>query len=182
MIVAGADLSTRALDLCVLDTETMAAEHRRVTLASKGGQWWQTAGRMWQLLDWADMGDPDGISPLDWLRYRRVTLLGIERPYGPSRQSIASLHVILGALLATLAIDAQWLPTLEIRPSEMRHCLGLKANASKQEMHAEIVARLVAGDGMDTTAAIYTPDALDSWAVAWAAYKICERAAEQGAA
>lgn len=176
MIVAGLDLSTRALDLCVLDTETMAAEHRRVTLASKGGQWWQTAGRMWQLLDWADMGDPDGISPLDWLRYRRVTLLGIERPYGPSRQSIASLHVILGALLATLAIDAQWLPTLEIRPSEMRHCLGLKATASKRDMH-RAVRELARAEVQP-----WPPDALDAWAVAWAAYRICDRAAERGAA
>lgn len=180
MIAAGCDLSTRNLDLCVIDTDTMHAEHRRIPLADKDGQWWHTAGTLWQRLNWAGLDDP---SALDWLRHHHVTLLGIERPYGPSRGSIASLHTILGALLATLAIDAPWLTTLEIRPAEMRRELGLKSTASKQEMHDQIRDRH-APTTTPSAGALWTwpPDALDAYAVAWAAYKICDRAAEKGAA
>lgn len=166
MIAAGCDLSTRALDLCVLDTDTGHAEHRRVALT---GRWWNDAGHMWQHL--ARREPEDDMDTLEWLRHHRVDLLGIERPYGPHRQAIAALHAILGALLSALATDASWLPTLEVRPAEMRRELGLKANAGKKEMHRRV---LELGD-----VAPWGPDALDAYAVAFAAYRMCQDAADR---
>lgn len=165
VIAAGCDLSTRALDLCILDTDTGRAEHRRIALT---GRWWHDAGHMWQHLGHIDPADD--MDAIEWLRHHRVDLLGIERPYGPHRQAIAALHTILGALLSALATDASWLPTLEIRPAEMRRHLGLKGNAAKEEMHREITSRVRAVEH-------WPPDALDACAVAHAAWQMCERAA-----
>lgn len=176
MIAAGCDLSTRNLDLCTLDTDTGRAEHRRIALT---GSWWHDAGHMWQHL--ARIDPADDMDTLEWLRHHRVDLLGIERPYGRHRQAIAALHVILGALLSTLAADASWLPTLEVRPAEMRRELALKANASKAVMQAR-VRELVHGHGplavqRAGTVPPWPDDAYDAWAVAHAAWQMCERAA-----
>lgn len=91
----------------------------------------------------------------------------MERPYGPSRGSIASLHTILGAVLATIP---QHITVLEVRPAEMRKYLSLPGNCKKEQMHSAIRDLRVA-----TSA--WPPDALDAWAVAWAAYRMCEKAA-----
>lgn len=178
MIAAGCDLSTKALDLCVLDTETLQAHHRRVALT---GSWWHDAGHMWQHL--ARIDPADDMDARDWLHHHRPAILGIERPYGPHRQAIAALHTILGAVLSALAIDDSWLPTLEVRPAEMRKHLGLKGNAGKKELHRR-VRELAHGESplavwQAGTVTPWGPDALDALAVAWAAYRMCQDAADR---
>lgn len=164
---AGLDISTKFLDFVILNTEHPSeCEHRRVQLATEDGKWWESARGMGSVIWWPDDGFKEPTIP-GWFRSHGVELLGIERPYGPSRGSIASLHTILGAVLATIP---QHITVLEVRPAEMRKYLSLPGNCKKEQMHSAIRDLRVA-----TSA--WPLDALDAWAVAWAAYRMCEKAA-----
>lgn len=168
MNVAGLDISTRNLDFVILNTEHPSeCEHRRVELATEDGKWWESARGMRAALDSLEHSEMDDYPWIEFFTYCGVSLLGIERPYGPSRGSIASLHTILGAVLATIP---QHITVLEVRPAEMRKYLSLPGNCKKEQMHSAIRDLRVA-----TSA--WPPDALDAWAVAWAAYRMCEKAA-----
>jgi len=166
MFCAGLDISTRNLDFVILNTEHPSeCEHRRVELATEDGRWWESA-----------RGMEIKVAHLAWFDgfLADVDLLGIERPYGPSRQSIASLHVILGAVLATIP---QHITVLEVRPAEMRRHLGLPGNCSKERMHDAVWTKTNGYPLSELTTKHPCPDMLDAWAVAWAAYRMCEKAA-----
>lgn len=174
---AGLDISTKFLDFVILNTEHPSeCEHRRVQLATEDGKWWESARGMGSVIWWPDDGFKEPTIP-GWFRSHGVELLGIERPYGPSRGSIASLHTILGAVLATIP---QHITVLEVRPAEMRQALGLKGNVSKETMVEAVCFRACRCEiraGECDICGKWPPDALDAWAVAWAAYRMCEKAA-----
>lgn len=182
MVCAGLDLSTRHLDYVTIDTDNPSAyEHRRIDLPTP---WWDAARTMMDTMLTGHAPDGqsmDHLSVRSWLHHNGVQLLGVERPYGPHRQAIAALHTILGAVIASIPAH---ITVLEIRPAEMRAELGLKATAPKEAMHDEIRRRLghhpftLADHGDAVQSQPWPGDALDAWAVAWAAWKICDRAAE----
>lgn len=175
---AGLDISTKFLDFVILNTEHPSeCEHRRVQLATEDGKWWESARGMGSVIWWPDDGFKEPTIP-GWFRSHGVELLGIERPYGPSRGSIASLHTILGAVLATIP---QHIQVLEIRPSEMRRHLGLPGNCSKERMHDAVWTKTNGYPLSELTTKHPCPDMLDAWAVAWAAYRMCEDAAGRAA-
>lgn len=170
-MIGGLDLSTHALDFVLIDHDPARCEHRRVELPSP---WWDAARGMRKIIgrELLDEDEPSWTLSVDsWLSRNEVFLLGIERPYGPSRQAIASLHTILGAVLATVP---PWITVLEVRPAEMRRELGLPGNASKERMHAAVMRYLLASENERIG---WPPDALDAWAVAHATLRMCERAA-----
>ena len=137
-------------------------------------------------------GKPTALIVLQTMGLAVVTFAAVW--YLNEDRGVPKVILILGALLATLAIDAPWLTTLEIRPAEMRRELGLPGTASKEQMHEEVRSRIgcpvckLPFRGHPTNWCLpgpehhWLPDALDSWAVAWAAYRMCDRAAERGAA
>lgn len=170
-MIAGCDISTRHIDLCAIDPDNVATcEHRRVELPTP---WWDAARTMRATLE-PSYSHAAGSGPsctVCWLAQRDVELLGIERPYGPHRQAIASLHTVLGALLAALPAH---ITVLEVRPQEMRRELGLPANASKERMHDAVYLEI--GEQWNGNRP-WPVDAYDAWSVAHAALRICERQA-----
>lgn len=158
MAILGVDLSTKAIDLVLLDEDDPAqATHHRIALATP---WWNAATDMRNTLRGIDHSE-------------NVHLAGIERPYGPSRQVIASLHTILGAVLASMPAH---ITCLEIRPADMRHELGLPGNCPKETMHFAVNRHF---EEHGTCYTLWPPDAYDAWAAGHAALRMCERAAEK---
>jgi hypothetical protein len=153
-MVLGVDLSTKAIDLVALDEDNPAmCEHRRVELPDP---WWNTARWMRSLLRVASIPT--------WLEERNVYLVGVERPYGPSRQAIASLHTVMGALIASLPPQVT---AFEVSPADMRRELGLPGNCPKEQMRREVTRRM--------PHLTWTDDAYDAWAAGYAALWINER-------
>jgi hypothetical protein len=158
-MVLGVDLSTKAIDLVALDEDNPTrCEHRRVEL-SQG--WWHSAGLMRHILR-------DG-KTASWIWERNVFLAGVERPYGPSRQAIASLHTILGAFLASVPPG---ITAFEVSPADMRRELGLPGNCAKHKMHDRIMFYFSSHGGKLPYS---EPDAFDAWAAGFAALRINER-------
>jgi len=165
-MIAGIDLSTKAIDLVAINEDNPAqCEHHRIPL---NDPWWHSATSMRFRFTLNHTHN--------WLEQRNVYLVGIERPYGPSRQTIASLHTILGAVLATLPVHA-----FEISPADMRRELGLKTNCHKSTLHDAVWVAVNGPPGDQTRwhqpdpLKGWPPDAYDAWAVAHAAMKINER-------
>jgi hypothetical protein len=153
-MVLGVDLSTKAIDLVALDEDNPAmCEHRRVELPDP---WWNTARWMRSLLRVASIPT--------WLEERNVYLVGVERPYGPSRQAIASLHTVMGALIASLPPQVT---AFEVSPADMRRELGLPGNCPEEQMRREVTRRM--------PHLTWTDDAYDAWAAGYAALWINER-------
>jgi hypothetical protein len=153
-MVLGVDLSTKAIDLVALDEDNPAmCDHRRVELPDP---WWNTARWMRSLLRVASIPT--------WLEERNVYLVGVERPYGPSRQAIASLHTVMGALIASLPPQVT---AFEVSPADMRRELGLPGNCPKEQMRREVTRRM--------PHLTWTDDAYDAWAAGYAALWINER-------
>jgi hypothetical protein len=160
-MILGVDLSTKAIDLVALDEDNPArCEHRRVEL-SQG--WWHSAGLMGHILR-------DG-KTASWIWERNVFLAGVERPYGPSRQAIASLHTILGAFLASVPPG---ITAFEVSPADMRRELGLPGNCAKERMHEAVIRQLKVGPA-ERADIKWPDDAFDAWAAGFAALRINER-------
>jgi len=174
MTVLGVDLSTRNIDLVLLDEDDPTqATHHRIKLNQP---WWESARNMRDIL--ASRGNLR--RPFRYTAAApapRGHLAGVERPYGPNRQAIASLHTILGAFLASLP---SWITPVEIRPADMRRELGLKQNCPKETMHGAIAARHTGT--ANTEYFNWPPDAFDAWAAGHAALRMCERNVKQDAA
>jgi hypothetical protein len=155
-VILGVDLSTKAIDLVCLDEDNPAGcEHLRVELQPG---WWQSASRMRETMRPARR----------WMENRAVFLIGVERPYGPSRQAIASLHTVMGAFLASLP---PLTTAFEVSPADMRRELGLPGNCSKADMHDAINCHFSPYPHTDS----WPPDAYDAWAAGHAALRINER-------
>ncbi len=164
-----------AIDFVAIDEDDVAlAEHLRVELPAAAGRradpwhWLESARRMRHVLADADIWD--------WIDDHEIHLLGIERPYGPNRQSIASLHTILGAVLSCLP---QRIDAYVVTPAEMRLELGLPGNCAKEVMHEEIRRRLGSRAWPAYGYDAWPPDGYDAWAAGHAALRINERGTEE---
>lgn len=150
-MIAGIDLSTRCIDIVAIDEDDPSlADHLAIQIQARG--WFHAARSIRRLFAEQEL--------YGWLQDRNVHLIGVEQPFGPSRQTIAALHAVLGGVVASLP---QRMVVLEITPADMRQCLGLPGNCAKELMHERI-----------PPFPRWPADALDAWAVAHAALKLCE--------
>lgn len=150
MIVVGADLSTFAIDLVRLDYDTDQAEWHRVDLGDaktpKLDRIRNIGHRMPRGQWWDDVG-----------------LVGIERPAG--KFGVADVAAAYGAVLARIP---ERVAVFQFRPAEWRKACGLPGNCSKHDVARFAAARWQPIDAMRNV----TQDALDAWAIAYAARAI----------
>lgn len=113
MNVLGCDLSTRALDLVLLDENSEAARWTHLPLP-------KTSSR-------ADLARAvtDAAPQPAWLEHHGVYLIALEQPMSTQRNAIAALNVVLGALVASLPADV---PCWTLAPWEWKHGIGLPGN------------------------------------------------------
>lgn len=168
MSVCGIDLSTKAVDLVVIDEDNPAlCEHLRIPLTLP---WWESAQHMRRIM-------PDH-GAYTWLHQRNVHLAGVERPFGKNLKALASLHTILGAVLCALPGTVT---AFEVTPGDMRRELGLPGTCKKALMHEAVKARLN-DDTWTHLRQLYSwsPDAFDAWAAAHACLRMNERGTPVG--
>jgi hypothetical protein len=155
--VAGIDVSTRAVDIVKLPLDGDNAQWGRYELegptALERACW--TARILPRGTYWDD-----------------VALVAIERPYGPGRDILFHLHLIMGALIGTLP---KWLrPPWLMHPTEWRKACGLAGNASKESVYTFALNQRVQAS---TTAfhSQWPQDACDAYCIAYAARALNEK-------
>jgi hypothetical protein len=162
-VIAGIDLSSRALHICALDDDTNEATVHVVRLDLQRGDATTRIRRMRDLMpartSWADAG---------------VTLAGLERPI--AIHSNVPL-MVYGALLQLLPAD---LPLLEVRADDWRHecALPTRGDRSKLKKAAVDYARHVWTNPPD----VFDDNVADAFCIAWATREIDIRRAQEGAA
>lgn len=162
MIVVGADLSTFAIDLVRLDYDTDRAEWTRVDLGGPKTPKLDRIRRVRQVMPrgtwWDDVG-----------------LVGIEQPAG--HHGVADIAAIYGSVLQCIPSH---LAVFNLRPAEWRKACGLPGNCSKEAVAAWAHAhRNPVGDPrrMGQQFDPWPQDAMDAYAIAYAARAINESAA-----
>jgi hypothetical protein len=151
-LIAGIDYSTRAIDVVLIDEDTLKPEWRRFTMRGLDA-WERTRNVGWafdESWDWDD-----------------VLAVGIEEPRG---YNSGALYRVQGSILRS--IPDYETPRLLVQPwvpSEWRKAVGLKGNASKQEVadHALFTAGVPAMN--------WPQDAADAFCIAMATLRAIER-------
>jgi hypothetical protein len=162
-VIAGCDISTRAIHIVSLPEDTNDADLRVVRLdAQRGGQL-DRVRRMRDLMPgrgaWRDAG---------------VTLIAVERPYSHIAETLAPMMLAYGGLMQLLPVDV---PLLELSASTWRAELGLPQRGDDRKPAAIRFAR---EHWRDAPAAI-DDDVADAFCIAYAAREIDLRRA-RGAA
>jgi hypothetical protein len=154
-LVAGIDYSTHAIDVVLIDEDTLKPEWHR-----------------WQL---------DGSDALERTRSVRTHFspgttfdsciaIGIEDPRG---FNAGALYRVQGAVLMKLpplTLVEKW------DPKKWRKAVGLKGNASKQDIYAFTVATMFKSGPKLAPDSIHWPqDACDAWCIARATLQAIER-------
>ena len=144
MIVAGIDVSTRAIDIVALNLDTGQARHQRYELGD---------GDLIDRVRTIGVVFPTARSSL----WDDVIAIGIERPAG--RYGVAQVAMAFGAVVSRIPVDRvlrAWMP------AEWRKACGLPGNAGKDQ-----VAHWAIGNvkGMDR---VLPQDAYDAAAIAYA--------------
>jgi hypothetical protein len=158
---AGIDYSSEAIDVVRLELDTDEAVWTRLLLDSTGQLGaLERARRVRTVMPargaWADDG---------------VVTIALEDPRGPTFKGSIPLARVQGALLACLPAPGQDPDALVLTTQEWKMACGLGGNAKKP------VVREWALKTWPNLPDRYTQDALDAYAIAWAARSICERAA-----
>ena len=150
--VLGIDFSTHAVDLCLLDEETNAAEWKRLDLYGA------TA-----------LARLDGIHAhmprSAWYEANNVYLVAIEKPFGHRHE----IGWTFGAIYSWVAAFARvpvfgHVPIWAVAPHEWKQGLGLPGNATKDDC-AQAVLELVRR--FPHSLEPHSQDALDAWAIAY---------------
>lgn len=115
MNVLGIDLSSRALDLVLLDEDGAGARWEHLPIP-----------RTHSRLDLA-RAVADTVPGSAWFEHHGVYLVAVEEPMGQNRQAISALNCVLGALGASLPDD---LPAWTLRADEWKRGVGLPGNLS----------------------------------------------------
>lgn len=152
--IAGIDLSTKAIDIVLLDEDTDRAHHHRVELA--GG------GAFLAALDVRDR-----MPSRSWWEDAAVVSIWLELPFARHLKSVAPLMRIQGAVLASLPRS---LVAGELTPQTWKRLTVGQSNAAKPD-----VANWVFGRWLNCPAAV-GQDACDAYAVAWAGRMLEETA------
>jgi hypothetical protein len=157
-LVAGIDYSTHAIDVVLIDEDTLKPEWHRLELAGADA------------FDRARTVRPRLIGT----RYSwdGVLAVGIEEPRG---YGAGHLYRIQGAILTVIPNQILVQPWV---PSEWRKAVGLKGNASKQDIYAFTVATMFKSGPKLAPDSIHWPqDACDAYCIARATLQALERSA-----
>lgn len=161
MTFAGIDYSSTAIDVVRLELDSDAARWDRILLDSTGKL--ETIDRARRIRDllpsrraWADDG---------------VVCIGIELSMTRMFSSAVSLSRVQGAILACLPPPGADPPVLYLPAYEWKKAFGLSGNANKRGVRAAVLERW---PNLPTNCG---QDALDAYAIAWAAREICAQAA-----
>jgi hypothetical protein len=157
MHVAGIDVSTRAVDIVKLPFDGDAAVWTRVELRGDTALERATSTATWV---------PRGIY------WDNVALVAIERPYGPGRDILFHLHLVVGAVIA--ALPARLRPPWLMHPTEWRKACGMAGNVSKDEVSQFV--RYCRPPGVGSSLGFNWPqDACDAYCIAYAARALNEK-------
>jgi hypothetical protein len=153
MLVAGIDVSTRAVDIVKLPFDGDNAQWERYDLVGPTAL---------ERVCWTFYDIPKGTYWDD------VALVAIERPYGPGRDILFHLHLVVGAVIA--ALPARLRPPWLMHPTEWRKACGLSGSATKDE-----VAFFAVNAGHPNDFRDWPQDACDAFCVAYAARALNEK-------
>jgi hypothetical protein len=153
-LVAGIDYSTHAIDVVLIDEDTLKPEWLRYALDG------QDAFERARDVD----GEVSFGVESSWI-WENCLAVGIEDPRG---HGAGHLYRIQGAILAALPHDILVQPWV---PSEWRKAVGLKGNASKDDVYRYVSAVLSRGS------LTWPQDACDAYCIARATLGAIERSA-----
>ena len=158
MNVAGVDISTHAIDIIKLPFDNNQAEWHRFQLHGN-----TALNRATSAVTHAPRGT----------YWDDVALVAIERPYGPGRDTLFHLHLIIGCIIA--ALPERLRPPWLLHPSEWRKACGLPGNASKEDVAFYVDrARAASAEG-PSPLFTWPQDACDAYCIATAARNINQR-------
>lgn len=153
-MIAGIDLSTRAIHICSLPEDTNAAQLHVVRLDTERGDQITRVRRLRDRMPartaWRDAG---------------ITLIAIERPYSHIAATLAPMMLVFGAILQLLPADV---PLLELSPPEWRKECGLPQRGDRVKPAAIEFAR----DLWSSPPPAIDDNVADCFCVAWAAREI----------
>jgi hypothetical protein len=154
--VLGVDFKTHAIDLALLDDDMNTAVRLRVELAGVTAfDRARSTRRLFPSRRWLE--DEMG-----------VVLVGLEKPYSSHFPASAALMRLQGAIAVLLPPAV---PVIELDPQEWRHELGLP-KAGPKATKAHVRARVLE---LYPDAAEWGQDAIDAYAIAYAARAIDQR-------
>jgi hypothetical protein len=166
-LVAGIDYSTHAIDVVTIDEDTLKPEWHRLDLRGQDAFERSRDARVALM---------PSMLPFDW---DDVVAVGIEQPRG--NHGVTYLFRVQGAILASIPSATLVQPW---NPSEWRKAVGLKGNASKQDVRdfasAELRRELRDSEGSwgkpyEDTMVGWPQDAMDAWCIARATLQALER-------
>lgn len=153
-MIAGIDLSTRAVHICSLPEDTNEAQLHVVRLDTERGDQVTRVRRLRDRMParsaWADAG---------------ITLIAIERPYSHHAATLAPMMLVYGGILQLLPADV---PIFELSPPEWRKECGLPQRGEQVKPAAIQFAR----DLWPSAPQALDDNVADSFCVAWAAREI----------
>lgn len=155
--VLGIDLSSKALDLCLLDEDDAGARWDRLPIPFTHSK--------------VELGRAvaDAMPGRSWYEHHGVYLIALEEPMGQNRQAIAALYTVLGAVAANLPHD---IPRWTLRPAEWKLAIGLSGNAATSKGNEQLRSWALEY-GADSE---WPTDAQVALAVAWTAREINAKA------
>jgi hypothetical protein len=163
-MIAGLDISTRAIHIVELPEDSNNATLHVVRIDTQRGAWLERVRRLRDQMPartaWRDAG---------------CTLIAIERPYSHHAATLAPMMAVYGALLQLFPAD---LPLLELSAPEWRKECSLPQRGDDVKPAAVRFARQCwtgQPHAMDDNAA-------DAFAIAWAAREIDLRVGKEAAA
>ena len=124
MLIAGCDYSTHNIDVIFLDLDTNKAEWRR----------WELTGQ-----DAFDRTRTirETMPPRTWWHDQGIVALGLEHPAG--KHGTGTLMRVQGAILACIPTSLLVQPWA---PAAWRKAVGLKGNASKEDVYTWAIRRI----------------------------------------
>lgn len=156
-MIAGIDLSTRAVHVCSLPEDSNRAELHVVRLDTERGDYVTRVRRLRDRMParsaWADAG---------------ITLIAIERPYSHIAATLAPMMLAYGGILQLLPPDV---PILELSPPEWRKECGLPQRGDQVKPAAIQFAR----DLWTSAPSALDDNVADAFCVAWSAREIWMR-------
>lgn len=160
MTFAGIDYSSEAIDVVRLELDSDEAQHDRILLAHGPMDAIDRARRVRDRMPvrsaWADDG---------------VVTIALEDPKGPTFKGSIPIARVQGAILACLPAPGSDPVVLLLGTQEWKMACGLGGNCKKTVVREWALAT------WPNLPERYTQDALDAYAIAWAARSICEKAA-----
>lgn len=136
-MIAGIDLSTHAVDVVLVN--------------ERDPEWWRFNLRGNDAFDRARYGPEPALQ--GWLNWSEIEAVGIEDPRG---YGAGSIYRVQGAVLACVPLPLLVQPWV---PSQWRKAVGLKGNATKEDVRAFV-------ENLVPVATSWPQDACDAFCIA----------------